>query len=87
MTAEQQSDINMYTRTSERGTVIEGFFCRNCGSRLVERSAGDKSRTLVKGGCLVGITKDMMSKATHIYCGQAIVDVPAGVERYEGWLF
>lgn len=85
--AEQQSEISTYTRTSERGTVVEGFFCRHCGSRLVERAAGDNDTTLVKGGALVGITKEMMSNVAHLYCRQAIVDVPAGVERYEGWLF
>ena len=37
----------------------------------------------VKGGCIEGLTKDMLKKAVHIWTRSAIVDVPGDTEQYE----
>ena len=38
----------------------------------------------VKGGCLEGIDGDVWTHATHIWTKSALVDIPEGVERWEG---
>jgi hypothetical protein len=37
----------------------------------------------VKGGCLEGLTKEMLARATHIWTKRAIVAIPEGVKSYE----
>lgn len=37
----------------------------------------------VKAGCLEGLTREMMRSAAHIWCKEAIVDIPEGVEQWE----
>jgi len=37
----------------------------------------------VKGGCIDGLTKNMLRKATHIWTRSAIVDIPVDAEQYE----
>jgi hypothetical protein len=44
---------------------------------------GPTATTNVKGGCLVGLDKEMMKGAVHIWTQHAIVDIPEGVVRYE----
>ena len=38
----------------------------------------------VKGGCLEGLTREMLEGATHIWVSEAVMEVPAGVKRFEG---
>lgn len=56
-------------------------FCMKCGSRLTHRVEGEDTLS-VKGGCLDGL-KDLKG-AVHIWCAEAIIEIPAGVERYDG---
>lgn len=55
-------------------------FCTRCGSRLTHGSEGAKTIS-VKGGCLGGLND--LSGAVHIWCENAIVEIPAGVKRHE----
>lgn len=38
----------------------------------------------VKGGCLEGLDRGMMREAVHIWTRHAVVDIPEGVESWEG---
>ena len=38
----------------------------------------------VKSGCLDGIGKKDLRKAVHIWTKSAVIDIPEGVEAYEG---
>lgn len=38
----------------------------------------------VKGGCLTGLTKDMVAGAVHIWAQEAIVEIPAGAKKFDG---
>lgn len=49
----------------------------------MHRARGEKTLG-VKAGCLVGLNKMMMAKAIHIWCKEAVVDIPEGAERWEG---
>jgi hypothetical protein len=78
--------ISSYSRPNPNGTT-KGYFCTNCGARLLHETV-HKDGTVgemvsVKAGCLVGLTKDMMRDAIHIWTRSAVVDVPEGVEQYE----
>lgn len=55
-------------------------FCTRCGSRLIHWVEGEDTLS-VKGGCLDGL-KDLKG-AVHIWCAEAIMEIPAGVERHE----
>ena len=54
----------------------------------MHRADGEKTLS-VKGGCLVGLTKEMVmgegvpGGVSHIWCKRALVDIPEGVERWE----
>lgn len=74
--------IGTFTRTTLRGRQLECLFCLLCGSRLIHRTHGEDSLG-VKGGCLEGLTKEMMSKAVHIWCKEAVMEIPTGAERWE----
>ena len=71
--------ISAYTRTTLSGRKVDGLFCSKCGSRLMHRAIGEEYLS-VKGGCLEGLD---LKGAVHIWCREAVVEVPEGVERYE----
>ena len=53
---------------------------------MVHKTDGEETLS-VKGGCLVGLTREMMTAAggrvAHIWCKSAVVEIPDGVERWE----
>ncbi|EFR01329.1 glutathione-dependent formaldehyde-activating [Nannizzia gypsea CBS 118893] len=75
--------LGVYTRPTESGNQLDCFFCTNCGCRLVHRPRGGDTLS-VKAGCLVALDKEMMKDAVHIWCKEAVIEIPEGVERWEG---
>jgi hypothetical protein len=81
-------NLGIYSRVTLRNRRVDCYFCKNCGSRLVHRADGEKTLS-VKGGCLVGLTKEMVmgegvpGGVSHIWCKRAVVEIPEGVERWE----
>jgi hypothetical protein len=78
-------NLSMYSRITPQNRRLECYFCRNCGSRLIHKSPGEETLS-VKGGCLVGLTKEMMTRTggvAHIWCKSAVVEIPKGVESWE----
>ena len=78
--------IGTYDRPNSKG-FTRGYFCTNCGSRLVHqwfKEDGTVGGFAIKGGCLDGLTKEMMRNAKHIWTKEAIVEIPEGAEAYEG---
>ncbi|KAL6721872.1 hypothetical protein ACLMJK_000977 [Lecanora helva] len=78
--------IGTYSRPTLSGGVTDCLFCTKCGSRLMHRRKGEE-KCSVKGGCLEGLS---LKDAVHIWCQEAIVEVPAGATRYDrepprGW--
>lgn len=49
---------------------------------MVHKSEGNKTLS-VKGGCLLGLTQEMIHGAVHIWTKSAVVDVLEGVESWE----
>ena len=52
---------------------------------MIHKTEGDETLS-VKGGCLMGLTKEMMTDkggVVHIWCKRAVVEIPEGVERWE----
>jgi hypothetical protein len=81
-----QGLIGYYDRPNSNGTT-RGYFCTNCGSRLVHqriKSDGTMGGMAIKGGCLDGLTREDMRSAVHIWTKEAIVVIPHGVRNYEG---
>jgi hypothetical protein len=38
----------------------------------------------VRGGSLSGLTKEMIEGAVHIWTKDAVIEIPAGVQRLDG---
>lgn len=78
--------IAVYSRPNSNGRT-DGYFCTQCGSRLVHRHvsrSGKHAKVLsVKSGCLDGVNKEMMRSAIHIWTKSAVIDIPEGAEQYE----
>jgi len=75
-------DINIglnYRRPTASGHTLNCFFCKNCGTRLIHSSPGQKVLS-VKGGCIEGLD---WSQAKHIWCKRAMVPIPEGAEKEE----
>lgn len=74
--------IGTFTRRTLQGRQLECLFCLSCGSRLIHRTRGENSLS-VKGGCLEALSREMMSKAVHIWCKEAVMEIPPGTECWE----
>ena len=72
--------LGVYSRTTLSGRQLDCYFCTRCGSRLMHKAEGEATLG-VKGGCLEG--KVDWNAGIHIWCKEAVVDIPAGVERYD----
>ena len=80
--------IGTYSRTTASEKTLECLFCKNCGSRLMHRNplsqlGGFTATVSVKGGCLEGLSREMLEEAAHIWCKEAVAEIPAGAERWE----
>ncbi|KAJ5115173.1 hypothetical protein NUU61_000932 [Penicillium alfredii] len=85
--------LSSHTRFTLKGRWMECFFCKSCGARVMHRfrdvvpaPGEDPSPTAIiniKGGCLEGLNRDMLRQAIHVWCKEAIVDIPEGVERWD----
>lgn len=89
LSAELEARLGCYVRpTSSKGAAGAGtmrcWFCRGCGSRLfhrvVEPDGTPRWTVSIKGGCVEGLD---WAGGKHIYMRSAVVDVPAGAERYD----
>ncbi len=78
--------IGTYSRPNSQGRT-DGYFCTACGSRFIHRSfsrEGEPAKIIsVKADCLVGLTKEMMRSAVHIWTKSAVIDIPPTAEQYE----
>lgn len=78
-------NVGMYSRVTSNNRRLGCYFCKTCGSRLVHKTDGEETLS-VKGGCLVDLTKEMMTAkggVVHIWCKSAVVEIPDGAERWE----
>ena len=72
--------LRCWTRKTDSGVKFHCYFCDICGTRVAHaRQDGDTVN--IKGGCLEGLD---WKSAKHIWCKRAVVNIPEGVERWEG---
>ncbi|OAQ67720.1 glutathione-dependent formaldehyde-activating enzyme protein [Pochonia chlamydosporia 170] len=82
-----QSKLGKWTRTSDKGTTLECYFCKECGVRVLHRpllpNGTPKPTLTIKGGALEGFS---VEGARHIWTKSAVVPVPEGswLESPEG---
>jgi hypothetical protein len=72
--------LSCYTRSTDSGNTLDCYFCKNCGSRVLH-STREGSTVSVKSGCIEGID---WKGAVHIWIKRAVLQVPEGVEAWEG---
>ena len=71
--------ISMFSRPTASGNRLDCLFCCKCGSRLVHKKEGGQT-LIVKGGCLDDLS---LKDAIHIWCKEAIIDIPAGLQVFD----
>ncbi|OAX77283.1 hypothetical protein ACJ72_08422 [Emergomyces africanus] len=76
------SAIGIHRRQTLSNKTMECLFCKQCGVRLMHRVRGGEQLS-VKAGCLEGLTKEMMAGAVHIWCKEAVVEIPEGAQKWE----
>ncbi|KAL2374750.1 hypothetical protein BDBG_08508 [Blastomyces gilchristii SLH14081] len=76
------SAIGIHRRQTFSNKIMDCLFCKQCGVRLMHRVRGEE-RLSVKAGCLEGLNKEMMAGAIHIWCKEAVVEIPEGAERWD----
>jgi hypothetical protein len=74
--------MRSFTKRTIRREAMVCYFCAQCGSRLVHGGESQKYVS-VKGGCLHGLSREMMRDAVHIWTKRAVVDVPKGAKSYD----
>lgn len=72
--------LGVWTRPAGEGRTMDCYFCRVCGVRVMHH-VRERDTVSVKGGLVKGLR---WAGAAHIFTRSAVVDVPAGVERWEG---
>ncbi|KAK3303001.1 Mss4-like protein [Chaetomium strumarium] len=82
---ELASRLQVWTRPTDSGGTMDCYFCRVCGVRVMHRIRGadgtERETVSIKGGLVKGLS---WKGAAHIFTRSAVVDVPEGVERWEG---
>jgi hypothetical protein len=78
----QSEHLRSFNLPTSRREEMVRYFCNDCGSRLAH--GGEKQKYIsVKGGCLKGLTKELMKDAVHIWTKRAVVEVPEAAVQYE----
>ncbi|KAI0024033.1 Mss4-like protein [Xylariomycetidae sp. FL0641] len=76
--------LRMYSRVTDSGNTMDGYFCSTCGTRLFHRLVGKdgtpRNTVSVKGGCVDGLNWD---GARHIYMRSAVIEIPREWEQYD----
>ncbi|CAI7613144.1 unnamed protein product [Penicillium bialowiezense] len=67
-----------YTRTTIKGREMECLFCKNCGARLFHRF-----KDVVPEPGEQPVFSAITNTAVHIWCEEAIIDIPDGVEKWD----
>ncbi|KAK1830372.1 Mss4-like protein [Podospora conica] len=70
--------LSVYSRPTGTGDILNCYFCRQCGTRLIHSTTG-KNVVSVKGGCLDGLD---FQTAIHIWTKSAMVPIPEGSETH-----
>ena len=60
----QSEHLGCWDKYYPDGSVFHHYFCKVCGSRLLHTNG---EIACVKGGCLEGLSKDMLKGAAHIW--------------------
>ena len=75
-------NLRSFTRRTSRREKMICYFCDQCGCRLVHGGKEQKYIS-VKGGCLKGLTKEMMDDAVHIWTKRALMTIPSDAQQFE----
>ncbi|ODH51675.1 hypothetical protein GX48_02140 [Paracoccidioides brasiliensis] len=76
------SAMGIHVRQTLSGKSLECLFCKQCGVRLMHRVRGEGELS-VKAGCLVGLSREMMAGAVHIWCKESVVEIPKRAEKWD----
>ncbi|KAK4118683.1 hypothetical protein N657DRAFT_651048 [Parathielavia appendiculata] len=85
LSANLSSKLGVWTRPTDSGGSMDCYFCRECGVRVMHRIKGpdgvERDTVSIKGGLLGGLD---WKGAPHIYTRSAVVELPEGVDTWEG---
>ncbi|AEO67527.1 uncharacterized protein THITE_2116411 [Thermothielavioides terrestris NRRL 8126] len=82
--AELATKLAVWTRPSNAGRSVDGYFCHVCGVRVMHRireaDGAERDVVSVKGGLVKGLD---WKSGVHIFTRSAVVPVPEGAEAWE----
>ncbi|KAG7284463.1 hypothetical protein NEMBOFW57_010836 [Staphylotrichum longicolle] len=85
LSPELASKLGVWTRPANEGRTMDCYFCKECGGRVMHRirepDGTERDTVVFKGGLVKGLN---WKGAPHIYTRSAVVEIPEGVERWEG---
>ncbi|KAL2130004.1 hypothetical protein VTI74DRAFT_7026 [Chaetomium olivicolor] len=85
LSADLSSKLAVWSRPSNEGRTVDCYFCKECGVRVMHRirepDGTERDTVIMKGGLVQGLKWE---GAAHIYTKSAVVEIPKGVERWEG---
>lgn len=81
---ELRSKLTLYTRKTDKGGLMDCYFCSTCGSRMFHRITshnGEPGTTVsIKGGCIEGLD---WTGGKHIFVRSAVVEISSESEQYD----
>lgn len=85
LAAELAARLGVWTRPANEGRTMDCYFCTTCGVRVMHRireaDGTERDTVSIKAGLVDGLD---WTGAPHIYTRSAVVELPAGVEQWEG---
>ncbi|KAK7757486.1 hypothetical protein SLS62_000501 [Diatrype stigma] len=86
-----EAKLGLYTRPTDRGGVMDCYFCAACGSRLFHRlrdgadGGAPRATVSIKGGCIEGLDwgRQRDGGGAHIYVRSAVMRIPPDWEQYD----
>ena len=85
LSEELEDKFGVWTRPTEQGGMMECYFCKTCGTRVMHRSrderGSERGTVSIKGGCVEGLSWE---GGHHIYTRSAVLPIPEGAKQSEG---
>lgn len=84
LSEELEAKMGVWTRPTEPGGMMDCYFCKNCGARLMHRArdenGSERGTVSIKAGCVEGLE---WKGGIHIYTRSAVWPIPEGAEQFE----
>ena len=84
--SDSQTNIGNYSEKSDSGNIINGYFCKGCGNRMVHTLRGGNEWVTVSAPRITNFDWKLMEDkelVLHCWTKNAVVPIPKGVKTFE----